>query len=121
MKLPEGPQLFARTGVLTCWWENGLCVMCRRDGVPVIWLGPVIHGARHAPFSSCEPCTGWLVRYVGGYDHDAPAEPTVYGTGELRRPTAEELGLRLVVTALGLLTVAGAAGSLWLICSGRPG
>ncbi|MGW3293541.1 hypothetical protein ACWC9S_06215 [Streptomyces xiamenensis] len=115
MKVPEEPLLFARTGVLSGWWESGLCLMCRREGVPVIWLGPVIHGARHAPFYSCETCTGWLVRYVGTHDHDAPPP----APSSSPAPVAE-LGLRYVVAALGVLTVAGAVGSLWLAFSGRP-
>lgn len=56
-------------------WVTGMCWLCRRTEVPVIWLGPVSSSGMQAPLHGCEECTAELDRMVWDYfmTKDAPS------------------------------------------------
>lgn len=49
-------------------WILGACwLWCRRVGLPVIWIGPVVSGGAHAPLFACSWCLDELDRMVWQY------------------------------------------------------
>ncbi|GAA1881748.1 hypothetical protein GCM10009753_06670 [Streptantibioticus ferralitis] len=49
-------------------WVTGMCwLYCRRNGIPVIWLGPVHSSGMAAPLFGCAQCIAELDHMVWRY------------------------------------------------------
>ena len=63
----------------TAWdrpgWVSGMCwLYCRRDGIPVFWIGPATSSGIQAPMYACETCLAELDEMVWQHvtEKDAP-------------------------------------------------
>jgi hypothetical protein len=107
--------LYVETDLVAGWTEKGRCLMCDRNGVDVLWLGPVINLGRAKPFHACVRCTERLTLWVR--DIEPPRGPTHYVRGVLRWRTAMSAHrppgpTSTAITVICLTALAASLGSL---------